>query len=63
MRQRASKQTCQRKVKHFTKQAAYDALRKLRNDEYCEDPRSLHVYFCDRCARWHVGHRPVQFVK
>ncbi len=56
-------QPCRRKTKHRSLQAAYKILRKLRADEYCEDPRALNVYRCNACGRFHVGHRPAQFVK
>lgn len=55
------KQTCRRKSKHRTRREAYASLRKLRKDEYCENPRALWVYRCEN--HWHVGHRPAQFVK
>lgn len=55
------KQTCRRKVKHFSLKAAYDALRRVRADEYCENPRALNVYKCSN--HWHVGHRTAQFTK
>lgn len=58
---RTRRQTCKRKVKHLTEREAYTALRKLRNEEYCEKPRSLNVYRCG--DHWHVGHRSARMVK